>query len=146
MYWIREKDSIFFYSLRMLKQDVRKRFDETAGSKESSYPYKMPQDLGKSLRKQTVNAMLQNDRRRHAPIVTCTLEYREKVSPVKMQPFPPSTSSRTKTAIQGTRFENESSKVNIMGLHYAVKGTVLVNVENTPKNVQTRRRSLLTIL
>lgn len=93
----------------MLKQDVRKRFDETAGSKESSYPYKMPQDLGKSLRKQTVNAMLQNDRRRHAPIVTCTLEYREKVSPVKMQPFPPST-SRDKDRHTGYAFRERKFK------------------------------------
>ena len=93
----------------MLKQDVRKRFDETAGSKESSYPSKMPQALGKSLTKQTVNAMLQNDRKRHAPIVTCTLENREKVLPVKMQPFPPST-SRDKDRHTGDAFRERKFK------------------------------------
>ena len=69
---------------------------------ESSHPRKTPQVLGKSQRKQAVNAMLQNERR-HVPIVTSTLGKRGKVSPVRMQPCPPST-SRDKDRNRGDIF------------------------------------------
>ena len=76
---------------RSLRPEVLNRSHETGGSRKSFSSRKTPHAVGKSQTKQAVNAILQNERI-HAPIVTSTLGKREEVSPVKMQPCPPSNS------------------------------------------------------
>ena len=86
------------FACRSLTPDVLNRSHETAAIKGSSHLYKTPQALRKS----------QNDRR-HAPIVTSTLGKREEVSPVRMQPCPPST-SRDKDRHTGDTFRERKFK------------------------------------
>lgn len=108
---------------RSLRPDVLNRshaLNETGASKGSFHPRKTLQALAKSQTRQAVNATLENDGR-DAPIVASTLEKREEVSPVRMQPCPPST-SRSKDRHTGVAFRQRKFKGEYHGSTLSSEG------------------------